>query len=66
MVPVPRAGPGLRVALLLAALAAGQPVASWAQRPPAAPAGRIVVGEPVAAGEFGAVAALMHIATDGS
>ena len=65
MVPVPRAGPGLRVALLLAALAAGQPLASWAQPPPA-PAGRIVVGEPVAAGEFGAVAALMHIATDGS
>ena len=65
MVPVPRAGPGLRVALLLAALAAGQPVASWAQRPPA-PAGRIVAGEPVAAGEFGAVVALMNIARDGS
>ena len=65
MVPVPCAGPGLRVALLLAALAAGQPVASWAQRPPA-PAGRIVAGEPVAAGEFGAVVALMNIARDGS
>lgn len=57
MVRVPRAGPGLRVALLLAALAAGQPSASWAQR---APAGRIVVGEPVAEGEFGAVVALMQ------